>query len=175
MAAKMLLTTGVAYLRSFVAGVSSAVFNPSGVITTSTVQAGTAADLVETDLWTYTLPANALNANGKGVRVTIWGTVGANANSKTIKAYFAGTQVAAQTTTANAAGWVITATILRTGASAQLGGATVLVDLLAAGRAQTTTPAGDTTASIIIKFTGQNGSAVANDVVFRGAVVEYLG
>lgn len=173
-ATRALLTTGVVYLRSLFAGISTAIFNPSGVITTSTTQAGTAADLLETDLWTYTLPANALNANGKGVRYRIWGTLGADANNKTLKAYFAGTQVSALTTAGNNVAFVIDVTVVRTGASAQLAGSTLLVDLLST-RAQNTTPAGDTTTGLIIKFTGQNGTAAANDVVFRGAVVEYLG
>jgi hypothetical protein len=172
-AVKALLTTGVVYLRSLVAGIGSAVYTPSGVITASTTQAATIADTNETDLWTYTLPANSLNANLKGVRIHVFGTFGATANNKTIKLYFAGTQIGALTSAGNNVAWEMLGTVLRTGASSQLAGGAINVDL-SSQRAVVTTPAGDTTTGLIIKMTGQNGTAAANDIVFRGAIVEYL-
>jgi hypothetical protein len=147
----------------------------SGVLTTTTASAGTAADTNETDLWTYSLPANVLNANGKTVRITAFGTLAANANSKTPRLYFGGTLVAFNTVLSNNQGWRLTADVVRTGASAQLASG-----LYAGGAGNgflanlPVTPAASTTAAITIKVTGQNGTASANDIVFLGAVVELL-
>lgn len=146
----------------------------SSVLHVNTTQAGTAADTNETDLWSYTMPAGTLNANGKGVRVTIFGTYGANANTKTVRGYFGGTLVADIGAAAfNNSGWKLVMDVIRTGASAQVGfGAGLAPATTVATRLAT--PAGDTTTALEIKTTGQNGTAAANDVVFRGAIVEAL-
>src|SRR5207248_3063950 len=57
------------------------------VSTTAVSNVGTA----ETDLITYTMPANTLSANGQRVRITAFCTTAANANLKTIKIYFGAT------------------------------------------------------------------------------------
>jgi hypothetical protein len=143
-----------------------------GVLTVNTTQASTTAVVTEEDLWTYSLPANTLSANNKAVRITVFGRTAANANNKDIKLYFAGTVVAARSGAFNAQVWMLTATVIRTGASAQLAigqGSTNTDD-----RNTRTTPAGDTTTALTIKMTGQNGTASANDIIFDGATVELL-
>jgi len=158
------------------AGGGTATYTPSGALTVNTTQAGTPASTAETDLWTYSLPANTLNANNKGVRITVFGTTAANGNAKTVRLYFGGTVIGDRGTSIFGTGgsWRYESEVIRTGASAQLAvgaavynGATQGVDV--------TTPAGDTTGAIVIKVSGQNGTAVANDIVFRGAVVEVIG
>jgi len=52
---------------------------------------GNAANTNEADLFTYTLPANALSANGMSVRMVSWGTFAATANTKNLRSYFGGT------------------------------------------------------------------------------------
>jgi hypothetical protein len=146
----------------------------SGILTTSTTTAATAANTDETDLWTYSLPANTLSVDGKGLRLTIWGTTGATANNKTLKVYFGATTVLNQTTAVNAQRWRLDVTILRTAAATE--------EVLAGGIAQTsifaqalTSGSIDLTAAVTIRMTGTNGTAAANDITFRGAVVEVLG
>lgn len=156
-------------------GGGTATASPSGVLHANTTQAGTIADTNETDLWSYSMPANTLNANGKAVRVTAWGVFGATANNKTLRLYFGGTAIVSQGAGAfNALGWVMTGVIVRTGAAAQITGAIAEVSTQAVMANGNIAPAADTTAAIIIKVTGQNGTAAANDVVFRGAIVEAL-
>jgi hypothetical protein len=150
---------------------------PGGVIERSTTQAATIADTNETTLFTFSLPANTLSENGKGVRITAFGTYGATVNNKTIKVKFGATTIAdTGAAAANGTAWHVIGTILRTGAATQLTSAVRMVGAFASGSgvSMPTTPAEDTTAAIAIVVTGTNGTAAANDIVFRGAVVELL-
>jgi hypothetical protein len=145
------------------------------VLTTSTTQLGTGANTTETDLWTYSLPAGHLSINGHAVRVTTWGTFGANANTKNVRIYFGATVLGLFTTTANGLAWRASGMVLRSGASSQFGYADQAVDLGGSNtQVRLTTPAETMANAITIKITGQNGSAVANDIIFRAAIVESL-
>lgn len=156
------------------AGGGSASYVPSGVLSVSTTTAGTAADTNETDLWTYAIPANTLNADAKGVRVLVYGTFAANGNNKTVRLYCGATAVTFGTFATNGKPWSCMAIVIRTGASAQLMVGTVSDTSGYPILFTPVTPAGDTTGAITIKVTGQNGTASANDVVFRCAIVESL-
>src|SRR6266540_5299688 len=59
-------------------GTALAPINGTLHITASAAGVCTAADLLETDVWTYTLPANTLTATSRGIRVTAYGTTAAN-------------------------------------------------------------------------------------------------
>jgi hypothetical protein len=152
----------------------------SRVLSATATPVATAADTNETDLFSYTVPANLLGANAKGLRLTAWGVTGATANGKTVNVKFGGTTVltsAAQAINDNF--WRVQVEILRSGASAQT--AVGIVQYGAnSGSASTTTrgvqttAAIDTTAAIIFKVTGLNGTAAANDIILRGAIVETL-
>jgi hypothetical protein len=145
-----------------------------GVLTVSTTQAGTTAVTTEEDLWTYSLPANTLSANGKSLRITVWGTTAANANTKNVRAYFGGTEVAAGQSTTSGANWRIDVVLHRTGASAEISNGLTIFGGAVAGNQSDASLTSDTTGAIPIKVTGQNGTAAANDIVFRGAIVEAL-
>jgi hypothetical protein len=73
----------------------------------------------ETDIYTYTLPAGALNANGKALRVRAWGTKAANGNGITWKLYFGSTAVVNKSATTSGAMWFAEYTLIRTGAATQ--------------------------------------------------------
>lgn len=47
----------------------------------------------------YVMPGNALNVQGKGVRMRVWASTANNANSKTVNLRFGATTVATSTTT----------------------------------------------------------------------------
>lgn len=143
------------------------------LLTSNATTTGTGANTTETDLWTYSLPAGTLSTNLWGVRIKAWGTTGANANNKTFKVYFGATQIVALSTTANASGWTSLGTVLRTAAATQQAGAQLQIGL-GTTQSTSTAPAETLSGAVTIKVTGQNGSAVANDCVFRGATVELL-
>lgn len=77
-------------------GTSTTLMTSVGVanVQTSAAGVGNAADTSDDTLFTYSLPINALPAAGKSARVRAWGVTAANANSKDIKLWFAGTVVA---------------------------------------------------------------------------------
>lgn len=156
-------------------GAGTATAAPSGVLHVSTTQAGTIADTNETDLWSYALPANTLSADGKALRIRAWGTTGATANTKTLRLYVGATALFTLGPSGyNNLGWHIDAIVVRTGASAQLAQTFAAIGVITGAVNQGTTPAADTTAAITLKVTGQNGTAAANDVVLKGAIVEAL-
>lgn len=153
------------------AGTGTATATVCGTLTTNTTQVGTDADLLEKDLWTYDLPANTLSADGKGIRITAWGSGAANANSKTIRGHWGATVVVLQGASINASGWRVVYEVVRTGASAQVGQGNLWANALTSINVPVA-PAEDTSGAITIKVTGQNAVASANDIVFRGAIVE---
>jgi hypothetical protein len=86
---------------------------------------------VLTTLFTYAFPANGLDVAGKAIRIKSCGTLAANANSKTIVAYFGSTQMAIYTGTASGLAYRVEATVIKTGASAQTWSATLSISGLA--------------------------------------------
>lgn len=162
--------------RTLPAGGGTAIYIPSGVLTVSTTQAGTPASTEETDLWTYTLPANTLSQNHAGLRITVWGGTATNGNTKTIRQYFGASVLTVNASTAapNNNTWRAQYTVIRTGAATEqflqqysLVGSTGQFSVINSATE-------DTAGAIVIRITGQNGTAQANDIVFRGAIVEFL-
>lgn len=157
------------------AGTGSETFRPNGVINIDTTSGATTAVTTEETLITYTLPANTLNANGKGVRIRVTGQTANNANTKTIRLYFGSTVLMSNdiTTTPNSQSWEFDAMVIRTSSTTEkcISRGTV------ATASQTTTYTGageDVTATIVIKVTGQNGTASASDITAQMLMVEYL-
>lgn len=78
---------------------------------------------VETDLYTHTVPANALVGNTNGLKISVRGDFAANANTKTIRAYFGGSQIFSTAVPTNGFGWeldlelVVTTFVASPGAS----------------------------------------------------------
>jgi hypothetical protein len=143
------------------------------LLSSSTSVAGvcTNADTVETDLWTYNLPANTLNEDGKTVRIVAWGDYGATANTKVVHLYAGGVALTPATTLANnGTGWVAQGWVTRTAAAQELGKAFVN-STSGQPNATTRTLTSDTTAIIPLKITGTNGTAAASDICFRGVNV----
>jgi hypothetical protein len=113
----------------------------------------------ETDLASYTLPANTLNANGQSLLVLIAGSYAANSNTKTIKFKFGSTVITLQSGSAqNNNDWFAQILISRYGVDQQ--------DICTEGATFSTTASvtyatEDDAASIVIKVTGQ-GSATGD-------------
>lgn len=116
----------------------------------------------EDDLMTYVVPGNSLTVNNDSLTVRASGSFAANANNKTLKAYFGSTQIF--TTGAlglNGADWVLTAEIFRTGSATQIANVKFITgSVLLTSTAAMSTPSEDTTAGITFKLTGE---ATSND------------
>lgn len=144
-------------------------------LTTSVTATGTPANTNETDLWMYSLPANSLNANGRGVRVRVWGTTASNAANKTLKLYFGSAVVRTFGPTAlNGDDWWLEMIVFRTGASAQEAVGYSGNGVTAMSAPARSAPTQDLTAAVTIKMTGTSAGGTANDIVLRAAFVETL-
>lgn len=144
---------------------------------TGTTSTATIADTNETVLYTHSVAARALWKDGQAIRIKAFGSVSANANTKQVRVRIggvAGTLLADTTAlAANNKKWTIEATLIRTGATTQVYfGEALSNDAVCPPTASTA--AVDLTAALDLVVTGTNGTAAANDIVFLGAVVEYL-
>lgn len=157
------------------AGTGSGTFLPEGFLNKDSGSASTTAVVTEEDLLTYTLPANTLSANGKGVRITAAGITAGNANVKTIRLYF-GTSVVMSndiTTAPNNLAWKFQSIVLRNAATTQ----EHISEGIVATANQTTiygALAATVTGAITIKITGQNGTASAADITAQMLLVEMI-
>ncbi len=153
-------------------GTGTGAAEASGKANVNTTAVGTDANTLEKDLLTYSLPANSLSADGKLVKITVWGTV-TSASSKTIRLKFGATVIRDIATSSGGLDWRIDGTVIRTGAATQDAMATASLDTVAPDTT-ISTPAETLSGAVVIKLTGQNGTATANDIVAEGMLVEYL-
>jgi len=128
----------------------------------------------ETDLISYQLPAGALAAEGKAIRITVFWTTAANANNKTIKLYFGATQLLTSlTVAANAAGWSAVAVVMRTGAATQAAVGDVSFNDGNVRHGAVTAPTETLSGAVMIKVTGTSGTA-SSDITTKGMLVEAI-
>lgn len=154
----------------FPMGDSSAKAQFTGVAKIDTTSAGTVGT-GEDILITYEFPADSLASNGQGIKITAWGTTGANANGKIVKLHFGSTVIRQIGSSAiNDKDWLIMGIIIRTGVGTQDAIGTEIVETQALNTHSE--PAEDETAAITIKITGE-GTA-NDDVVAQGFLVEFL-
>ena len=149
-----------------------------GALNTNATPVGNGADVTEDVLMTYSLPANSLTVNTRGVEIHAWGITANNTDTKTLKCYFGSTAIMTQALTVSIAGvWDVRATVLRTGAATEEAIAT-LASQGAAGIAMSTVidtqPSADTTGAITINCTGQANATNANDIKQNGMTVMYI-
>lgn len=158
------------------AGNSTSNIRAAGQITAQLTATGTPANTSETTLQTFTLPANALDAVGRGVRIRAWGTLGADANNKILRLYFGMSTTIHPGfggTSANGSAWYFDAEVRKTGSNTQTAFANLVVGFSDIG-VNVSAPNQVDTAGIVIKMTGQNAVAVANDIVCNGMTVEFI-
>ena len=140
----------------------------SNIDTTAVGNVGTGEDV----LITYSLPADTLSDDGKGVRITAWGSVAVNGNTKTVRLDFGATTIRAIGPSAiSGLDWRIDGLVFRTSATSQDAMATESLD--ATGQDTTiTTPAETLSGTVVIRITGE--ATTDNDVVCEGMLVEIL-
>ena len=145
-----------------------------GVLSSQTGSVGCTNGGTDDTLYTFSLPANSMSANGKGVRVTTWGTAVNNANAKRVKTFFGATAVQSTAlTAAQANAWKTVIEVIRTGAATQEafgifleGGVVTLLDAAQSGPAETLSGA------VTIKVTGN--CTAASDILGKAMIVEFL-
>lgn len=148
-------------------------FHPMGVLYTTTATQGTDTGTGEEVLATYSLPANALDVTGRRVRVCTSWHMATNGNNKTIKLYFGASVISSGTLTDSNKNGVACLDVVKSGSSTQIVTGTMLHDTT------NITPyvnagSDDDTAAIVVKMTGQDGSASANDIVMEDFYVQYM-
>lgn len=156
---------------TFKAGTSTETYKPGGIISADLADHATAGTSEE-DLATYTLPANTLSENGRGIRIRCWGVTAANANNKTIRILLDDTVlVTTGALAANDKDWEICVDLYREGAAAQrsictgqANGAIIQVDAVKGVE--------DLTAALDIDVKATTPTAAA-DVTMHGFIVEF--
>jgi hypothetical protein len=148
----------------------------AGLLNAQTASVGTGADTTEDVLQTYTLPANTLSAAGQSLRITCGWTTGATANNKTVKLYFGASVITTPTQAANAQTGRLSLIVMRTAAATQkvfgsgmagTGSITPVAEYYNAGT-------DNLAAGVVIKCTGTNGTAAANDIVANAMITEMI-
>jgi hypothetical protein len=124
----------------------------------------------EITLATYTLPASTLAAAGDSVWIRAWGIAAGNGNTKTYKIHFGGTVVS---TVVNAVAgnvyWEMEAEVSRITNTTQIAGG-YWEGVLTGQQTLTTSPGETLSGALVIKMTGQSGTA-ANDITLQDICV----
>lgn len=157
-------------------GTGSGTYTPSGFINvdvTAVGNIGTGTD----DLISYTLPANSLSANGKGVRIKCVGSGANNANTKTIRLVVGSTNISTNSLLVNnAQNWTYEVFLIRTGSNTQTywyeferpSGTSLGVISKSIGTLTETDGS-----TITIKCTGT--ATADDDIIQEGLFIEYIG
>src|SRR3990167_325937 len=135
---------------------------------TTTGNVGTGEDT----LWSQAVAANVLATNGDSLRVTVSGNCAANSNAKTIKFKWGSTSLTLVDASAQSANtnWMLTATITRTGATAQI----VAIDLRGQSGGTTFVSTASETLSGAVTLTMTGEATSTNDIQRHTALIEYL-
>lgn len=143
-----------------------------GTLYVSTAQVGNVGTGTD-DLASYSVPANTLAVNGQSIEFKAWGTIANNGNAKTLMAVFGATTVISVAFATLAADeWVMTGTIVRTGAATQkICATTVTTSGTTFSTANVTTAAETLSGAIALKVQGIGVSN--NDVVIEGIKIWY--
>ena len=134
---------------------------------------GTIANTDETTLLSYSLPAKSFSAEKQTLELEGWGTYAPNGNGKTVRVHFGGQKILDSGQIAASGGtWKFHARIIRTGASTQVIYATFIQGTTIQASTQTVGTQAEGSA-ILLKTTGQNASALVNEVVQSAMVVTF--
>ena len=155
-------------------GKGSGLFPLSGNLFTygSATGVGNGAGTTEDTLSTYSLPPNSFDATGRCLNIYAWGSFAANANNKTAKLDFGAMVISTGVLTSSNVGWCLELMLIRTGTNTQIGNGQIIYGATHGG---VTLPLSGTevdTAAIVIKATGQSGTATANNIVLTGLIID---
>lgn len=163
-----------------IAGVGGNAPNMSGIagqlftmgVAGQTVPVGTATGTTEQVLGTYTLPAGALDVQGRRIRVHATYLAANNADVKTIKCYFGASVISVPVTVSAATVATCNLDVLKNGSNTQQVTGTAFNGTYTV---PTFTAGADTdTSAITIKTSATDGTSAANDLTLEDFYVEYL-
>ncbi|MDE2467774.1 MAG: hypothetical protein KGL35_03290, partial [Bradyrhizobium sp.] len=149
-------------------------FGLSGNIFTyqSATGVGNGADTTEDTLQSFTLPANAFDLPGRALWIYAYGKFATDLDSKTARLYFGSSIVLSSgAQTLSNTGWALELLVQKTGANAQIASGQIVNGTTHGGVTLPLIGTETDTAGIIIKVTGQTGTAAANDVVLNGLMI----
>jgi hypothetical protein len=149
-------------------------FHPMGTIYGTTAIQATAGGTAEQTLATYALPANALDAAGRRLRIRVAFHCATNSNNKTMKLYFGSSVITTPTAATSNKNAVLEMDIVKTGASTQIVWAKGIVDTTSVTPYVNASSAETDTAAITLKATGTDGTDSAGDIVLDDFSVEYM-
>lgn len=159
------------------AGQSSGTGAIGATIKVNTTAVGNTNDTTEDDLITFAVPASTLGTDGDYVEFHAFGTTGATATVKNIRAYFGAQKLVDSGGIAlNNGSWEIYGKIIRTGAATQIAITSIDTnDPTVLGAFNTyTTPTETLSGAITLKVTGQlTAVAAANGIIQKGLVVTW--
>jgi hypothetical protein len=174
---KLFLDAGNNILQTRPGTASSGFANIGGALASDTTTVGTDADTNEKTLQSYTIPANALSQDGQAIRITFAGITSANTNTKQLKIKLGSTTLYDGTAYTPTTAYFINFDfiIVRTGSSAQRyytpniswNNENIVITQ--------GTSAEDMTSALVLAVTGQNGTALANEIQIYNFLVEYIG
>lgn len=157
----------------FQAGGSGAAMKPSGAVSVNVSASASAATASAQTLKTYSIPANSLNAAGRGIEVIAFGSKAGNAAPVDLGLTIGGVEYTMGNDTQSGVSWMMSAIYNRTGASAQVGsfggsvGATVKA-------ASVSTDTAIETSDIAISVTATDASAATANVTCNGLIVKFF-
>jgi len=154
-------------------GTGTATATLGGVLSTN-VTATSTTGLVEETLMQYSLPANTLAVNGRGVRITVGGTFAANANTKTLIVYFGAATIGFSNSLVvapNGVSYTGTFTVHRVSATTQT--STTLHGVAFNVEARRTAATETLANAVIIKVTG-TGPTTIGDITANLLMVEAI-
>lgn len=125
-------------------------------------------------IFTYTLPAATLNADGMSIKALVWGTTTNNANAKTLRAYFGGTLLSSLScATSEAGSWVAGFEVIRTGAATQRAYCQLssgpMNAMTTASSGFHTAPTETLSGAVVVKITGE--ATADNDLVTSVGII----
>lgn len=130
----------------------------------------------EDTLMSYSLPANSLSANGKAVRVKMWGYTSSNANVKQVNFYFGSEFLQGFAPTTNELNyWTVEIIMVRYAVAVQtkyIHTTSINNNVVALADISVGSATEDETAAILIRATGQGTDN--DDVVQSGMLVEFI-
>lgn len=150
-----------------VAGNGNFIYSDRGNQASSVNATATGANTTETDLMSYTIMGSTMGSTNQAMELLAWGSFGATANSKDIRVKIGGVSILDTLPRANnAQEWVLSGTIQRVSATAMK--AFMRFEVTGFVTNDLTSLTLTSATNIVLRVTGSNHTATANDIVMEG-------
>lgn len=157
----------------FGAGKSGASLKPFGNVSIDGTTSNSAATASAQTLKTYSIPANALDAVGRGVEVRAFGTKAGNAAPVNLGLTIGGVAYTMGNSTQSGVSWSIVGTYFKTAANAQMSQFDGIVGAVPAAALAVADTAIDTSV-IVVNVRATDASAASSNAVCDGLIVRFF-